>query len=95
MFIINLTYKVPLEKVDHYLEAHIEYLKVQYAAGNFIASGRKVPRTGGVILSNLKDKSTLQEVLNQDPFSINDLAEYDVIEFVPSMTSEAFEILKS
>ena len=95
MFIVNLTYKVELKKVDDFLAEHILYLKEQYAAGYFLASGRKVPRSGGVILSKMKDKAELMKVLNKDPFKMNDLADYEIIEFIPSMTSKAFEILKS
>ena len=94
MFIINLTYKVELEEVDKHLEAHIAYLKQQYSQTNFIASGRKVPRTGGIILSQIKDKQDLLDILAQDPFHQHGLADYELIEFIPSMTSEAFENLK-
>lgn len=94
MFIINLTYIAELELVDTQLEAHITYLKEQYALGNFIASGRKVPRTGGVILSNLKNKEALLAILDQDPFKQNRLAQYDIVEFVPSMTNKELAFLK-
>ena len=94
MFIFNLTYKVALDQVDQHLEAHIAYLKQQYAQSNFIASGRKVPRTGGIILSQIKDKQDLLDILAQDPFHKHGLADYELIEFIPSMTSEAFENLK-
>lgn len=94
MFIINLTYKVTLEQVDAHLADHITYLEEQYAAGNFIASGRKIPRTGGVIFSKMASKDALTEVLNQDPFYKHDLVTCDIIEFIPTMTSEEFSILK-
>lgn len=94
MFIINLTYKVELEKVDVHLSDHVTFLKEQYRAGNFIASGRKIPRTGGVILSNLKSKEVLLEILDHDPFKKNDLANYEIIEFIPSMTNKELEFLK-
>jgi uncharacterized protein YciI len=54
MFIVSLTYKRPLEEVYRHLDAHVAYLKQEYANGSFIASGRKVPRTGGIILCNSK-----------------------------------------
>ena len=60
MFIISLTYKVSLQQIDKELNNHVRYLKAQYAAGNFLASGRKVPRTGGVILSQMKDRIELE-----------------------------------
>lgn len=94
MFIINLTYTVALKKVDTYLEEHIVYLKEQYAKGNFIMSGKKNPRTGGIILSNLKDREKLLNILGEDPFKKNNLAEYEIIEFEPSMTSKELDFLK-
>ena len=59
MFIVSLTYTKPLEEVDTYVEVHIEYLKEQYEKGNFIASGRKVPSIGGIIISKLKSKEKI------------------------------------
>ena len=94
MFIVNLTYKASLDVVDKYLEQHVEYLKVQYEEKNFIASGRKNPRDGGVILSKLDSKDKLQRVLEKDPFYIENLANYEIIEFFPTMTSKEFENLK-
>jgi uncharacterized protein YciI len=49
MFIINLKYKVELTQIDQFLNEHIEFLNAQYESGNFLASGRKEPRTGGII----------------------------------------------
>ncbi|MEM6805509.1 MAG: YciI family protein [Bacteroidota bacterium] len=94
MFVVNLTYKVELEEIDKHLEAHIEFLKKQYAKHAFIASGRKNPRTGGMIFSKMENKEELLSILEEDPFKIHDLADYEVIEFIPVMTSKEFEILK-
>ncbi|MBF8983829.1 GTP cyclohydrolase [Lutibacter sp. B2] len=93
MFIVSLTYSKEIEVVELYLEKHVEYIKEQYSKGLFIASGRKVPRTGGVILSNVKDKEELMDVLKEDPFYKNEVAKYEVIEFVPSMTSKELNFL--
>ncbi|TYA70149.1 YciI family protein [Seonamhaeicola marinus] len=93
MFIVELTYKVPLSEVDTYLEAHINYLNEQYELGHFIASGRKEPRDGGIILSKLPNKETLLEILNKDPFKVHNLADYKLIEFTPSKVGKGFENL--
>jgi len=93
MFIINLTYKVELKEIDLLLNSHIEYLNEQYELGHFIASGRKVPRTGGIILSIVKSKSKLEKIIEKDPFKKNALADYELIEFVPSKTSKELEFL--
>lgn len=93
MFIINLTYKTELEKVDQYLNEHIEFLDEQYELGNFLASGRKIPRTGGIIVSNAKNESELKKIIEKDPFKKNELADYEIIEFVPSKTCEELRFL--
>jgi uncharacterized protein YciI len=93
MHIINITYKVPLETVDEHLNAHVAYLNEQYDKGHFIASGRKVPRTGGIILSKVADRKELLKIIEQDPFHIHSLADYELIEFVPSKTSEEAKFL--
>ncbi len=94
MFIVSLTYKSPLEEIDRHLDAHVAYLKEEYAKGRFIASGRKVPRTGGIILSKVETRAELKAILANDPFSIAGVADYDVVEFVPSMVAEGFGNLK-
>jgi len=93
MFIIDLTYKTELEKVDHYLNEHIEFLNEQYELGNFLASGRKIPRTGGIILSRVENKSELEKIIEKDPFNINELADYELTEFIPSKTCNELKFL--
>ncbi|MCT4595855.1 MAG: YciI family protein [Anaeromicrobium sp.] len=94
MFIISLTYIKDLKIVEEHLKDHVEYLKEQYSKGYFMASGRKVPRTGGVILSNIKDKKDLMEVLKEDPFYKNEVAKYEITQFIPSMTSKKLDFLR-
>ena len=40
------------------------------------------------------NKNTLLKTLEKDSFKINDLAEYKITEFIPSITGKEFEILK-
>ena len=88
MFVVLLTYKTNLAEVDKHIKAHIAYLE------KFIASGRKVPRSGGVILANTPDREELDKILEEDPFHCAGIADYDVIEFVPTMGADGFETLK-
>jgi uncharacterized protein YciI len=93
MFIVILTYVKPIEEVDACLAAHIEYLDEQFAAGCFIAAGRRVPRTGGVILCRASNREALEIVLDRDPFILNDVAKYEIIEFAPTRTATEFAAL--
>jgi uncharacterized protein YciI len=90
MYIISLNYIAPLDEVDSLLEEHVEFLKKQYQEEKFIASGRKVPRTGGIILARANNKEEINTIIKQDPFYIKGIAEYEVTEFVASMTLPEF-----
>lgn len=92
MFIFSLTYVKPLSEVERLLPAHIQFLDEHYKKHLFMCSGRKIPRTGGVILCNCVDMVEAKAIMEKDPFYKEGLAQYDIIEFVPSKTSEAFQI---
>ncbi len=85
MFIAILTYKKPLEEVDRFLQAHRDYLAEHYAAGDFITSGPQNPRIGGVIMIKASDRDAVNNIISQDPFNINDIANYQIVEFTPTM----------
>ncbi len=85
LFIVDLHYIVEFDKIDPELDAHVEFLEHNYASGCFIASGPKVPRTGGVIVAMAKTLAELEQVLAADPFYEKKLARYTVTEFRPSM----------
>lgn len=84
MFIVSLTYKVPLQKINEHLDDHVAFLERHFRTGDFLASGPKVPRTGGVILATVAEREELDAVLEADPFRKADLAEYYVEEFQPT-----------
>jgi len=92
MYVVSLTYKVAQEIVDQHLDAHVDWLKDAFDEGVFIAAGRKVPRTGGVLLSRA-DRPTLDESLAKDPFNVHGVADFDVMEFAPNRTAPGFENL--
>ena len=93
MFIISLTYHKSLEEVDKHLSAHVEFLKEHYAKGIFLASGRKNPRNGGIILALAPSKTEIEAIIALDPFYIHDVATYEITEFTPSMTSPELAFL--
>ncbi|MBB5391222.1 MULTISPECIES: YciI family protein [unclassified Herbaspirillum] len=94
MFIISITYTKPASEIDSLLTAHKKFLNQQYADGVFLMSGRKVPRTGGIILADASDRAEMEAIIELDPFYIAGVAEYEIIEFVPSMTAEALEAFR-
>ena len=85
MFIAILTYKKPIEEVDRFLQAHRDYLAEHYAAGDFFASGPQTPRIGGVIMIKDESRAAVDSIVAQDPFYINSIADYQIVEFTPTM----------
>jgi uncharacterized protein YciI len=84
MFIIDLTYIVPLDELDKHMEAHVTHLLKYYDKNIFIASGRKEPRTGGIILALADSKTTVEAIIKEDPFYKHKLAEFNITEFLTS-----------
>ena len=93
MFIISLTYKVELAKVDLFLQEHIEYLEQQYALGNFLLSGPKEPRDGGVIIANVANRQLLDEIIQADPFYREQLADFAITQIMPTKSVKELAFL--
>jgi uncharacterized protein YciI len=88
MFVIELTYKVDLTEIDAHMRAHMAFLKKHYASGNFLVSGRKIPREGGIILAVAESRERIEAVMREDPFVSRGLADFRVIEFRPSQRAD-------
>ncbi len=88
MFVIELTYKSTLAEIDASMAAHVKYLAKYYAAGNFLVSGRKIPREGGIILAVGASKDEIERIISEDPFYKRGLAEFRVIEFRASQRAD-------
>lgn len=85
MFLVLLTYERPLEEIDRAMRAHVAFLHEGYRAGVFLASGRQVPRRGGVILAVAPSRGELEALMQQDPFVREGLARFEVVEFKTSL----------
>jgi uncharacterized protein YciI len=88
MFIIELLYKADLSEIDAHMRAHMKFLRKYYAAGNFLVSGRKVPRDGGIILAVGGSRQEIEALVQEDPFIQHGLAEFRIIEFRASQRAD-------
>ena len=93
MFIANLKYKKSMEEVNKVLEAHLEYLDKYFEKEKFICTGKKsFPELGGVILFDSNNLEEAKKILYEDPFYIEEIADYEIIEFQPVKFSQNFSI---
>jgi uncharacterized protein YciI len=88
MFVIELIYKVDLARIDAHMAAHVRFLKKYYAAGNFLVSGRKIPRDGGIILAVAESRGRIEAIVAEDPFHTHGLADFRIVEFRASQRAD-------
>lgn len=88
MFVIELIYKARLAEIDAHMRAHVKFLKKYYASGNFLVSGRKIPRDGGIIVAVAESRERMQAIVEEDPFHTHGLADFRVIEFRASQHAD-------
>lgn len=94
MIVVSLTYVKSTEEADRHMDGHVAWLKTGYAEKGFLASGRKVPRTGGVILAR-GPREAVEAYLESDPFKTHGIAEYRVTEVDVTTVAEGLEALKA
>jgi uncharacterized protein YciI len=86
LFYVDIEYKVDLDQAAQHMDSHLAFVDEGYARGFFLASGPKVPRSGGAILATASERHILEEFLAKDPFVTHDLIVLTVTEFMPRRT---------
>jgi uncharacterized protein YciI len=81
MFVVKLTYKKSIDLIDKLRPAHLDFLDKYYENETFIASGRQEPLVGGVIIAICESKGKLEEILKEDPFYKEEIADYEITQF--------------
>ncbi len=93
LLIIDLHYVADLSEVDRHTGGHMEFIKRNYEAGHFLLSGRKEPRTGGVIIAR-GNRADIEALVESDPFKRHGVAEYTITEFLPTTAAPELAVLK-
>jgi uncharacterized protein YciI len=86
--LIVLTYVKPLEEVDAVLPAHVAWLEQGYEQGLFLAAGRRIPRTGGVIVTR-GEREAVEALAASDPLVKGGIATIEVIAFTATSAAPA------
>lgn len=91
MFLVDMSF-TDIEKITPELtDQHRSYLEQEYKSNKLMFGGRKVPRTGGIIISQHASENELKQVLNSDPFVKSGAVTYSITEFIPVMAAKAYE----
>ena len=81
MYILIVDYIKTSHEVEPFSTAHQQWVKQQFVEQNFYAAGPKTNKLGGIIFAKTMDKNKLQAIIATDPYVVEDVAEYRVIEF--------------
>lgn len=82
-FIIEITYKVPFEKLSDLVGEHRKFLDEGYKSKLLLLSGPQNPKTGGIVIARAEDEKEIKEFFRNDPYNLNNVAEYRFIEYTP------------
>ena len=91
MFVLLLTYVKPLPDVDALMREHMAWINRHYASGDFVVSGRRVPRTGGVILARGDDREAIEAIAAADPFVSGGVATCEIVQFNASQSAPGLD----
>lgn len=82
-YVIELTYRVPLERLDQSTPAHRSHIQTGVDQGLILCSGPRVPREGGIIIGRADSQASLEAFFALDPYLREGLADYRYLEFQP------------
>lgn len=94
MFLLLITYTQPLPAVERVLEAHRQYLREAPLAREIVMTGRRRPATGGLVLLRTDDRAAVDAFVQQDPYSLEKVARFEVIEFDVAQVAAGLEALR-
>ncbi|GAB0172296.1 YciI family protein [Helicobacter trogontum] len=91
LFVCKVNYTKPFSQVEQFLAEHRAYLKLGYDSNVLLASGPRNPKDGGLIIGRFCDRDSVLDFAKKDPFCINNVAEYEIIEFDAVLYSKVLD----
>ncbi len=91
MFVVNLKYTKSSSEINKELENHRAFLDKYLKLNKLVCSGSKNPKVGCILIFKGKNLMEIESIIQEDPFNKNKLAEYEIIEFLPTRYAEGFE----
>lgn len=71
----------------NFMEAHKNWLQDWVKNDIFLLAGSLWDKSGGAIIAHNIDKDSLENLLSQDPFVIEEIVTFEIIEISPSIIS--------
>ena len=85
VFVLTSKYLQPAEEVAKFSSQHQAWLNPFFPSGRILVAGKLNPPTGGFIVARAESLEEIQTWINHDPYAVNKVAHYDVVELSPSV----------
>jgi uncharacterized protein YciI len=89
VFLLLARYTKPIEEVDRLLEGHKAWIGRN--ADRILLTAREQPLIGGLILARAQSAEEIWEMIGEDPFHVEGVAEYEVREYRPARAAPGLE----
>ena len=83
LFVVVSTFLVPIEVIDENVADHAAWVEEQYAKGRVLASGRRQPPIGGIIILRGESREEIVRLFSDEPFNTRGLVEYQFFQLTP------------
>lgn len=93
MFVVLLKFSDNKSQAGHFMEGHNDWIKSGFDDGVFLMGGSLQPNLGGVIMAHNTTLPDLQNMVNNDPFVMNNVVSAEIIEITPVKTDQRLEFL--
>ena len=84
MYLMISTYLRPLDEVDAVRPEHIEFVAGLTETGVCVASGRRQPPVGGILLLDVATEDEARAVIADDPYVTGGFARYEPVGWTPT-----------
>ncbi|MGH7028051.1 YciI family protein [Brevundimonas sp.] len=95
MFVILLRFSANKAAAGEFMEAHNAWLKAGFDNGVFLLAGSLQAGAGGGVIAHSATRSDLETRVAADPFVLNDVVAYEILEIAPGRTDERLAFLKA
>lgn len=82
MFVIDINYTASLDIINQHVDLHRKWLDAKFKEGILLCSGPKNPRTGGIIIALCNSREQVDNLIKEDPYYQNKVADYEITEFL-------------
>lgn len=93
MFLIQLRFSKNKANASQFMDGHNAWLKKGFSSGIFLLAGSIQPNLGGAIIASNATLEQIQEVVQQDPFVVENVVSFEIIEISPSKAVPQLEFL--